>query len=153
MVLIRTATLDDASRLHELHTSSIRAICAGHYSRDIVEGWLLHRSPAGYAEPIERKAVFVAELNGEVVGFGEAAAGVIVAVYVDPSAIGQGVGRAILAHALNCARRDHAGPIRLESTLNACGFYKRHGFIEVKRATVKRNHVEVAVVVMEHVAG
>jgi GNAT superfamily N-acetyltransferase len=150
---IRIAELEDALRLHQLHAASVRDLCASHYAQEIIEGWLLNRTPAGYASPIARKALFVAELNRKIVGFGEAAPGVIVAVYVDPSAIGKGVGRCILGHAIEIASHSHSGPIRVESTLNASPFYARCGFVEVERATVKRNHVEVPIVVMEHRAG
>jgi GNAT superfamily N-acetyltransferase len=47
---------------------------------------------------------------------------VIIAVYVDPDAITQGVGSAIMRHGLEIARRGHDGPIRLEATLNAAEF-------------------------------
>ncbi len=71
------------------------------------------------------------------------------AVYVDPSAIEQGVGSTILHHAISIARRDHEGPVRVESTLNASHFYERHGFREITRSTIKRNHVDVPIVLME----
>ena len=151
-VKIRTARSEDALRLHELHAASLRTLCAKHYANEIIEGWLQSRTPSGYLAPIERAAIFVAELNHKIIGFGEAAAGIIVAVYVDPSATGQGVGRLILDRALEAARFNHSGPVRVESTLNARSFYEHHGFVEVKRATVSRNQVEVPVVVMELVA-
>jgi GNAT superfamily N-acetyltransferase len=37
----------------------------------------------------------------------------------------------------------------VESTLNAAGFYARHGFGEIGRSTLSRNQVDVPVVVME----
>lgn len=117
--MIRQAQRKDASRLHELHTTSVRALCSEHYSPEIIDGWLENRSANGYLPPIERGAIFVAERDSTIVGFGEAAAGVVVAVYVDPSAIHQGVGSAILRHAIEMARRGHDGPQRVESTLNA----------------------------------
>jgi GNAT superfamily N-acetyltransferase len=83
-------------------------------------------------------------------GFGEAAPGVVVAVYVDPSVARQGIGAALVAHAIELARRNHVGPVRVESTLNARAFYARHGFLEIGRSAVTRNHVEVPIVVMEH---
>ena len=136
-------------RLHELHTASVRTLCASHYSAEIIDGWLQNRSPDGYAAPIKRGAIFVAETGNQAVGFGEAAAGVVVAVYVDPSVIRQGVGSALLRHALELARREHNGCVRVESTLNATGFYAKHGFREIGRATTKRGRVEVPIVRME----
>ena len=77
----------------------------------------------------------------------------MIAVYVDPAEVLQGVGTAILRHAIGLARREHDGPVRLEATLNARNFYQRAGFSEVKHSTVKRNRVDVPVVVTELDAG
>jgi GNAT superfamily N-acetyltransferase len=99
--------------------------------------------------PIERGAIFVADSSAVVVGFGEAAPGSVVAVYVDPWATHRGIGTAILLQALEMARRGHDGPIRVEATLNASSFYERHGFRETHRTTLRRNRVDVPVVVME----
>jgi GNAT superfamily N-acetyltransferase len=151
--VIRPARIEDAVQLHELHTVSVRALCSGHYSADVIEAWLLNRSPSGYLRPIERGVLFVAERNGRVVGFGEVAPGTVIAVYVHPTEVLQGIGSAILRHAVAVARKGHDGPVRLEATLNARDFYERAGFREVKRSMVKRNHVDVPVVVMEYDAG
>ena len=148
-LVIRQARREDASRLHELHTASVRALCARHYSPEVIDGWLRNRNANGYLPPIERGAIFVATTHSTIIGFGEAAAGVVVAVYVDPSATHQGVGSAILRHAIEMAHRGHDGPIRVKSTLNAAGFYELHGFREMKRSSVKRNLVDVPMVVME----
>lgn len=150
---IRTARADDAPRIHALHTASVRALCAGHYAANVIEGWLANRAPESYLAEIARGALFVAERDGLIVGFGEATAGTVVAVYVDPAAIRRGVGRAILRHALGLARRGHDGPVRLQATLNARDFYAREGFRDVERATVRRNHVDIPVVVMEDERG
>ncbi len=146
---IRTALTEDAPRIHAIHTAAVRTICAMYYPSEIIDGWLLNRTPACCLPSIERKAIFVAEIKQEIVAFGEATSGSVVAVYVDPAAIGKGVGRLILAHAIELARHGHSGPIRVESTLNASSFYEHHGFVEMDRSCVKRNHVEVQIVVME----
>jgi len=121
-VVLRQARREDAPRLHELHTAAVRSLCAPYYSPEIIDGWLHNRNPNGYLSPIERGAIFVAEENARVVGFGETAPGAIVAVYVDPSLTLHGVGSAILRRAIEVARRNHHGPIRVKSTLNASGF-------------------------------
>ncbi|HEY1329813.1 MAG TPA: GNAT family N-acetyltransferase [Casimicrobiaceae bacterium] len=149
-ITLRTAKLEDAERLHEVHISAVRALCSSHYSAEIIEGWLLNRKPEGFFEPIRRAAIFVAESEGDVVGFGEVAPGAVVAVYVEPSMARRGIGRRILEHALVLARGSSPEPVIVESTMNASEFYGRHGFREVSRSTVKRNHVNVPVIVMRH---
>jgi hypothetical protein len=72
---IRKAMRVDAPRLHELHTTSVRALCSGHYAPEVIDGWLLNRRPQGYLAPIERGDIFVAEYGSTIVGFGEAVPG------------------------------------------------------------------------------
>ena len=77
--LLRQARREDALRLHELHTASVRTLCASHYAAEIIGGWLQNRSADGYLAPIKRGVLFVAEWDSRIIGFGEAAAGVVVA--------------------------------------------------------------------------
>jgi GNAT superfamily N-acetyltransferase len=146
---IRKAMRADAPRLHELHTTSVRTLCSGHYAPEVIDGWLLNRRPQGYLPPIQRGDIFVAEYGSTIVGFGEAVPGVVIAVYVDPIAVKCHVGSAIMHHALDIAQRGHVGPVRLEATLNAVGFYQRFGFHEVGRSSVCRGQIAVPCVVME----
>jgi GNAT superfamily N-acetyltransferase len=146
---IRRATPDDVARLHELHTAAVREICAPHYAPEVIDSWLANRGPHGYLAPIEREELFVVEQETRIVGFGEATPGVIVACYVDPGFVLRGVGSAIMTYALERARRGHDGPIRVESTLNAAAFYERFGFRAVARSSVRRNHVDIPIVLME----
>ena len=147
---IRPARPDDAPRVHELHTVSVRTLCSAHYAADVIDGWLANRAPADYLRPIERGDLFVAERDGHVVGFGETAPGRILAVYVDPAVARHGVGRAILRHAIVKAGD---GPVRLEATLNARAFYAHEGFHELARFAIRRNRVDVPVVFMEYGGG
>ena len=74
-IVIRPARPEDAPRLHQLHTASVRALCASHYSAEVIDAWLLNRAPSGYLRPIERGVLFVAERTDRIIGFGEATAG------------------------------------------------------------------------------
>jgi len=148
-VAIRQARREDAPCLHALHTAAVRSLSAPHYPPEVIERWLKNRNPQGYLPSIERGAMFVAESDAGVIGFGEAVKGAVIAVFVDPAAVGRGVGRAILEYALEIARRDHEGPVRVESTLNASAFYEKHGFHEIKRTVLRRNDVDVPIVIME----
>jgi len=148
-VKVRQARPADAARLHELHTSSVRTLCSPYYTLDVIDGWLLNRCPESYLPEIERGDLFVVEQGLRIVGFGSAARGVIIAVYVDPDAIKRGVGSAIMRHGLEIARCGHDGPIRLEATLNAARFYERFGFREVARSSVRRGDTGIPVILME----
>lgn len=146
---IRQATAEDADRIHEVHTHSVRALCQDHYSPEQIARWLKHRTPQGYLSGIERGDMFVVVDGENIVGFGHAIPGEVVAVYVAPAQAKRGVGRVILAEALMRARRGHKGAVRLDATLNAQGFYEKAGFVAVERKTEQRNDVSLPSVVME----
>ena len=141
IVDIRQATSDDAGRIHEIHTQSVRTLCKGHYSSEQIAGWLKNRSPQGYLPGIGRGEMFVATDGISVLGFGHAIPGEIHAVYVAPEYAKQGVGILLLEQALTAARAGSQGDVYLEATLNAQGFYKKAGFVELGRSTVRRNDV------------
>ena len=107
---LRHARPADAARLHELHTASVRTLFSPSYRPDVIDGWLRNRRPESYLPEIARGDLFVVDQELNIVGFGSAAPGVIIAVYVDPDAIKQGVGSAIMRHGLEIARRGHDAP-------------------------------------------
>ena len=145
---IRQATTADTERIHEIHTQSVKTLCKGHYSSEQIAGWLKNRSPQGYLPGIGRGEVFVATDGLSILGFGQAIPGEIHAIYVAPAYAKQGVGILLLAQALTAARAGSQRDVYLESTLNAQGFYKRAGFVEVERSTVRRNDVLLPVIRM-----
>jgi putative acetyltransferase len=129
--VIRVATPIDAQHIHELHLAAVRKLCAPCYDPDVIEGWLEGRSSKGYLGGIALARVFVAELGSAIIGFCESLPGEIIAVYVDPLHAGTGVGALLLNQALIGAESGAAQSVKLESALNAVGFYKRFGFSEM----------------------
>jgi len=152
-ITIRAATLSDAPRIHQLHLAAVRALCAPSYEASVIDGWLTGRSPQDYARGISSGALLVAETRGAVIGFCEGVPGEVRAVFVDPPWAGRGIGAQLLARAVILAEAGQSGPICLESTLNAVGFYERHGFRQLGPVAVSRSRVEVPVVLMERPAG
>jgi GNAT superfamily N-acetyltransferase len=150
--VIRQATECDAERIHEIHIAAVRDLCGTSYEPKVIDGWLRGRSAAGYAWSIGKGATFVAEVGNVVVGFCEAIPGEILAVFVEPAWTGQGIGAALFSNAWKRAAGS-GGVVRLESTLNATTFYEHFGFRALGRSAVRRNDVDVPVVVMERLSG
>lgn len=81
---------------------------------------------------------YLAEEHDEIVGFYklediEKDVVVLDALFVDPSRIGAGVGRALLAHALNTAKQFGARCVEAQSDPNAEAFYCAMGAVVVGR--------------------
>jgi ribosomal protein S18 acetylase RimI-like enzyme len=152
LATVRAARDADAQAICALHLSAVRALCAPHYAPEIIEGWLRGRVPEGYLPGIRSGSIFVAEADAKVVGFGESKPGEVLAVFVEPGSAGRRIGSLLLQRALSSAGAGK-GLVRVESTINAVGFYESHGFRVVGRGSLRRNDVDVPVVIMERDAG
>jgi GNAT superfamily N-acetyltransferase len=133
----------DAGPIHELHLSSVRELCKSAYSPETIEGWLMNRSPQGYLWGINRGEMYVAEIEGRMVGFGHAVPGEIAATFVDPAFVRRGIGSLLVKHGVEMAKAETSGTIRIESTLNARPFYEKCGFKVTRQILVRRNNVEI----------
>jgi predicted N-acetyltransferase YhbS len=129
--IIRPARQSDAKALFEVTRASVEGLTKDHYSEAQIAGWMSGRTTAYYETVIAGGRAFVAERDGGVVGFVDAVPGELTRLFILPGAAAQGIGRALLRVGIENARKGHIGPIRVEATLNATGFYRRHGFESV----------------------
>ncbi|HEX9149588.1 MAG TPA: GNAT family N-acetyltransferase [Thermoanaerobaculia bacterium] len=128
--LIRPANESDVDAIFRVHGDSIRALCRERYGEREIEAWIAFRPPEAYRSSFASRELFVAEWQGEIVGFGQLdpRRGEIEACYVAPEAIGSGVGSALLERMERQARRHGHAIVRLNATLNAEPFYARMGY-------------------------
>lgn len=86
-------------------------------------------------EELARHRTTVAELGGEVVGFGTLdggpPTGELGMLFVDPAAIGRGIGTALLAALLANARDLGFTVLTIDADPNAEAFYLAHGAVRV----------------------
>ena len=125
-VALRPARAEDAPALSELAVRS-----KGHWGYDAA---FLKRARAELTvrpEDVAHYVIRVAEERGRLLGFSavdiDGAPAELLALWVDPVAIGTGVGRALLQDALGTAAERGAGGLLVESDPNAEGFYLHHG--------------------------
>jgi len=100
--------------------------------------WFAQRSGENYRSAVEQGALWIAEADGEPVGFTEFFPGLISMLFVRGGASGRGVGLRLLGFAVNGATVGAGGVIKLESTLNARVFYERNGFEAVGSGHLSR---------------
>lgn len=130
---LRPARAGDGIAVFEITRLSVRALARNHYSPEQIEGWMGARTPNYYEELIARGRMVVAELGDEIVGFVDAEPGEVTRLFILEQVAGYGLGKRLLEIGIENARGDHDGPIRIESTINAEGFYQHHGFHTVSR--------------------
>ena len=120
---VRPVTEADHERLREL---TFESKAHWGYDRDFVRGWA-----EGLSFETDRER-WVAELDGEIVAWAALAlpvAGIAVLddLWVDPTAIGRGVGSCLFGHAAERARELGAERLEWGAEPNAVGFYERVG--------------------------
>lgn len=127
---IRKATADDALAAWEIRNEAIRHACRGYYADDLLEQWTAGEMTAQFVEAVARE-FYVATADGVVVGFGSINLedGVVGAVFVRPEMMGRGIGKRIVAFCEDLGRRAGLTRLKLDSTLNAAGFYRCCGFV------------------------
>ncbi|MCG1029387.1 GNAT family N-acetyltransferase [Virgibacillus halodenitrificans] len=133
-MLIRKAEKDDNEAIWKVHTDAIKNVCSSHYTPNQVNAWAGKIKPNSYLESIENKEMFVAEINDEIVGFGQLNLnnGEIEAIYVSSNNLKMGVGQQLFQKLESIAKDNRLQKLNLISSLNAFGFYNRLGFIPRK---------------------
>ncbi|MDG5820165.1 GNAT family N-acetyltransferase [Natronococcus sp. A-GB7] len=135
---VRRAKSDDSEAIADVHAAAIRDRGPEYDEREL-RAWLANVHPERY--PIgEREAgidVVVAERDDRLVGFGwldrdpaerDGSTGEVVAVYVRPDAVREGIGTAILERLEGIAREAGLAELVLVASKNAIGFYRDRGY-------------------------
>ncbi|MBI3747084.1 MAG: GNAT family N-acetyltransferase [Chloroflexi bacterium] len=141
---IRQATLGDAARIAEIRVTAWRATYTGIVPESILDALDVARNAAWLTRRLEdpgTTATLVAEEGGAVVGYvllspahdpDADGLGEVEAIYLDPSATGRGLGRALLGAAIaRLVEAGHPAVVLWVLTDNgpARRFYEREGFV------------------------
>ena len=139
--MIRAATTEDAISLIQIHHAAVHGI-SGFYSPEILEAWSRRPDEARFTwmrELIAQRdaVVLVAERQGTVSGFGILIPELSeLRVYVRPPESGNGVGQKLL-NALEVSAGEHGVTyLQVNASLNAGGFYLRHGYETLSASTL-----------------
>lgn len=128
--VVRSARESDVDEIFRVHSESIRTLCRERYGEREIAAWIAFRPSESYRAAFASRELFVAEWQGEIVGFGQLdpRRGEIEACYVAPEAIRCGIGSALLVRMEDEARRRGHSVVHLNATLNAESFYERMGY-------------------------
>lgn len=126
---IRSARPEDAEAICRMHVASIRVLCARDYTPDQIEAWAGPKKAADYVRGLGAgEAMYVAEVDGELLGFGCRSGKELRALYVAPTVAGRGVGTALLERIEDDAFAAGIRALELQSTITAASFYQARGY-------------------------
>ncbi|GGX76417.1 GNAT family N-acetyltransferase [Streptomyces minutiscleroticus] len=129
-MLIRDARPDEADDLTEL---ALRSKAHWGYDEDFMAA--CRDELTVHPSEVEVRRTALAEQDGRVLGFttvdGKPPEGAVGMMFVDPVAIGQGVGRKLFEHALDTARNAGFTRLTIDADPNAEPFYRAMGAVRI----------------------
>ncbi len=126
---IRKATENDAQAAWDIRKEAINFQCIAHYPVELLKVWTEGEITETFIEEVAHH-FYVAIKNDEVIGTGKInfESGKVDAIFTLPGHMGVGIGKTMLSHLEELARKVGLTNLNLESTLNAAVFYRKCGF-------------------------
>ena len=126
--IYRLAVREDASCLYDIRRRSIFELAPPTMPAAEAQAWAERLTLSGMERKLRELEVWVAELDGIVVGWGAIRGDMLDSLYAAPEFAGQGVGAGLL-DMLEGLMRDRGFPsVHAEASPNARGFYLRRGY-------------------------
>ena len=132
--MIRIAKPTDYAEMDSVFRASAQAFCSQSYDAATITEWADQAWPDRFKLGKEKgDEQYVFTKDGRIICFGciNLSSEKLVSLFVHPEFSGQNVGEMMLEYVI--ARTATAGVkvLKLDSSINAVNFYKRHGFSEV----------------------
>ncbi len=146
LLVIRPFHPGDEPALHAVFHSAVHGIAAARYRPEQLNAW----APADYdmtqwAERIRRNQPFLAEIDGQPVGYTDLQAdGHIDHFFVAGTHARQGIGQKLMDHILDLAAQRGLSCVHAHVSLSAESFFTRNGFAVIARQTVTVRGVPLA---------
>lgn len=135
----------DASQIAQIHVKTWQYAYKGQIPDSYLDSLSIEKRSKGWKKQIqnakEKDHVFVAEINGRIVGWCTAGAsrdenamkeaGELQGIYIDPNYIGKGIGSKLMKHALNTLRQEGYKTVTLwvlETNKKTRMFYEKKGW-------------------------
>ncbi|MDZ8028807.1 MAG: GNAT family N-acetyltransferase [Nostoc sp. DedQUE11] len=150
-MLIREYRVSDTKAIMKLFHDTIHQINIGDYSQEQVDAWApKNMDYEVWHKRLQFKLPYIAEDNGEIVGFAELEAdGHIDCFYCHSKYQRKGIGSKLLNHLENTAKSQGIKRLYTEASITAKPFFENKGFNVVKEQQVERRGVWFKNYVME----
>ena len=140
---IRRAKVEEARTIIDLHADTIRRVNSKDYTPEQIAAWLGNRRIEITEGMILKGEYFVAVSQGEVVGVGHLASGVIRGLYVSADHQSEGIGSALLQLMESDARSLGVSLMEIESTTTAETFYQTMGYRSIESRQIGNAMLDV----------
>ena len=124
----RLATLNDAGLLHAIRRRAILELAPPTLASAEAQAWALRLTQPGMQQKLRELEIWVAELDGIVVGWGAIRGDYLEGLYTAPESAGQGVGAGLLAVLEGLIRERQFPSVRADASSNALAFDLSRGY-------------------------
>ena len=148
-LILRAARDNDATGIHHVFISAIKAIDSNFYSLVQKVAWESAVLPDSWLTRMREFEFTVAELDGKIVGFASWSDTDLEHIYVASDSGHQGIGAKLMDTVLV---KFGNFEITLTASLNAARFYSKYGFIEEEYLVKQREGVDIPCIRMKRPA-
>jgi GNAT superfamily N-acetyltransferase len=138
---IRKARNQQVAALGRMIRDAIAVTNSRDYAPPIIRALMESFSDPEVERRMRERLVYVATIEGELVGTASLAGARVHSVFVAPSRQGQGIGASLIAFIEKVASREGHEQLELTSSLTAVTFYRKLGYVG-SRSIVRDNGVE-----------
>jgi ribosomal protein S18 acetylase RimI-like enzyme len=148
---IRNFAAGDAAPVMRLFHDTVHAINSRDYSPEQIAAWAPDdMDETGWREFLLSKPTYIADLDGEIVGFGQLeSTGYIDCFYCHHRHQRQGIGALLMDHIERIARQARTARLSAAVSITARPFFERHGFRVVSEQTVAPDGMPMRNFIME----
>lgn len=132
---IRRSRPEDAAALAKLARDTIRTINVKDHTEEIMKAWSKGNTAAAYRRMEKEHIRYVAVEHGRIIGFTDMLPdGELMSLYLHKDRNRRGVGKKLLAVIEDKASTMGIKKMSCRSSVNAKGFYEKHGYRIIKRS-------------------
>lgn len=142
---IRMSQSDDSVDLSRVIIAALRSTNAQDYPLETIKRVEKSFSPSAILDLMSCRKVFVATIDGEIVGTASLDGCVVRTVFVDPSNQSKGIGRKLMEAVERVARKEGVEALVVPSSVTAEAFYTKLGFMAIR----DNYHGEERTIIME----
>lgn len=129
---VRPALEADAARVSQVILAALLTSNAQDYPASVIERVQASFTTDSVRQLMQRRQMFVALVDGELLGTASLDGRVVRSVFVDPAYHGHGLGRQLMAAVEQAALDSGLTSLVVPSSVTAEGFYARLGFVRVR---------------------
>ncbi|WP_448680076.1 GNAT family N-acetyltransferase [Pseudomonas nicosulfuronedens] len=127
-LVIRQAHSDDAEAISQVIVAAVRESNGTDYPASVIESVVMNFAPERVIELLEQRLVFVALMDGKIVGTGALDGNAVRSLFVAPQQQRNGIGQALMARIEKAALARGVEVLLVPSSLTAEHFYTCLGY-------------------------